>query len=645
MHPTQEKPENKRRIALDIETAPAFGWETFENAALDHHRNIITIISVWRESGGKTFITGEEAFSYCLEDRLPIVTHGGRFDFKNLIEKKSGFSVPDFQEDTMLMALALFERIPETWLVEYEKKRKELNKAAGFELHREARHFSLKTLAPYFLGVEPFWEVANHADSEYALKDAKYTYDLSYVLEKKLHEEGGYKFYKEHLMPWARMLLSMELRGCRLDMEKLNIMEAHSVAEKERLKNVLDELWAPAYKAYWHEERMKLAYHYGEKEREAKQKLKKPTTERLIAVSARYDKLCEAAAAKLPKAINLDSPAQLKWLLKDHLKLDVETFDGENESTGKAVLNRLAGQGRQDVRTLMEYREHSKLASAFFPSYREKQWNGSIYTNFNMNIARTGRLSSNGPNLQQVPGELHPLFIAPPGYRLITLDLSGIEPVVVAYLSECFNICSLLINGGNFHNANLRVMLGLEGAEQDLKALYPVERDLVKEVGLSILYGAGAGRVEESSTKRGFAFSNKECKAIVRNMKEHYASIYEFKEQVDYALNNQKPIRNILGRPVVVKDRASIYMTGFNTLVQSSASDMMLEGMKRAYSEAPYIEPLMIVHDEGIWRVPENKAEEGFEILKRHLTSWNLETKWGPIPVNVEGKISNEWCK
>src|SRR5690606_17483037 len=103
--------------------------------------------------------------------------------------------------------------------------------------------------------------------------------------------------------------------------------------------------------------------------------------------------------------INYSSPQQMSWLLKDYLKLDITDPQGE-ESTSKAVLNKLAATGREDIRAYLDWREADKVLTMYLPTYRELQVEGIIHPSFNLTGTRTGRTSSSAPNLQQVPPKL-----------------------------------------------------------------------------------------------------------------------------------------------------------------------------------------------------------------------------------------------
>lgn len=640
--------------ALDLETAPAPGFEEYEDAALDLNRNKITIVAL---DSGDHRICFRDASNLSRYSDYGFIKHGGKFDSKTLMAKSAPFRLEQYVHDTMLMGVAFSHKIPDPWLADYEAKRKELNAAAGREIHREAKKYSLKTMAPYFLGVEPFWEVADHDNEEYALKDVAYTRALFYELKGALEKEDGYDFYFEKLMPWARMLTMAELTGVMLDFPLMAVKEAEAQATKAAKEQELKTHWAVAFDTYQKLQEEEVRQSYAPKRMAAVQKLKFPTlkdpvkaaarhAEKVAATSARYTQL-EAKALQNIEPFNLNSVPQLKWLLKEQLGLDITKFSDDEESTGKAVLERLAGEGREDVRCFLDYRKAAKLTQAFFPSYREMAFNGIIHTNFNANGTRTGRLSSNGPNLQQVPGDLHALFRARPGKKLLCYDLSNIEPLLIAYLTEDENLCRLYTEEkGNFHDRNVEIMFGIEKCD---KKLHKAERDLAKEAGLSILYGAGKNRVNESSAKRGFPWGLKKSADVVKGLRSYYSGVWEYKQELDERLASGELVRNVFGRPVVVENAEDIYMQGFNTLIQGSGSDLLLESVSRAWmrfmEEGLDAVPLLFVHDEAIVEAAEKDAERANHILVEELTRWELHTSFGVIRTSCEGGIYDNWRK
>lgn len=639
-------------VSIDIETKPAPGFESYELAALDHHRNEITQIAWVDSEGNSNVLSGPESINQLnqlikvwREKGYEFVGQNFKFDLKTLITKGADFSPDDYKHDTMLQSVANPDKIPDRWLADYEMQRKIKNKELGKQVHREAGQNSLKSLAPYHLGVEPFWEVENHDNAEYAAKDAKYTLDL-YIKQKQLLEAAGaQKFYSTKLMRWAQMILRAELRGIKLDLEKLEIKAKESEIEAEKARNTLIDLWQEPFEAYHKLQLRKTEAEYAGKEIKALERAKTDKTR--LAVPAKYLAMRSRAEDKI-EPFNIDSPTQLKWLLKDYYGLDIRDYTGE-ESTGQEVLARLAESGREDLKHLMSYKEHKKLVSSFYPTYKEMHWEGRIHTSLNLNGTRTGRLSSSEPNMQQVPGALHELFISGEGRKLDGQDLSNIEPVLIAYVTECPVLCRVLIEGGNFHDENVKAFFNLPADTKDIKKNYKLHREMAKEVGLSILYGAGAKRVMGSAQKYGFSFTEAECKQMVYRLRDKYKTIWKFKEKLDQRLERGETVYNLVGRPFKIANKDDVYMKGFNRYIQSSASDLLVESVTQAgeqfIKEFLDATPILLVHDEAIVDASEKDIARAHEILIQKMLGHKLTTIHGDITLKSEGAIGDYWKK
>lgn len=662
-------------VSLDIETSCAApncdGWKRKLDAkgkekkeqcdhALDHYRNRITIIGLYYHSGNevvqRTFRTVEELGAHLAAiGEFSLVGANLKFDL-NLLHAK-GYTIPweKWSDDVTLMATCLTEKIPDTWLETYEAKRKELSALlpTGVE-HREAKHHSLKTLAPYFLGIEPFWEDPSDHDNEvYVLKDCQYTYDLCQVLRNKLIAEDGYEFYRDKMMQWAKLLARMERRGVRIDLDLLEKCDADARNKTVEAKLLLDATWAEAYQAFNNLQISITDQRYSDMLVAAVAKLKpdlspEEKSDRIDKLSLRYGALCAKSKEKGIEPLNLSSSDQMTWLLRDHFGLDIEDFDGE-ESTGKAVLQRLASEGREDIKTFLEFRKQKKLTTSFFPTYREMHNDGILRASFHPTVARTGRLSSSGPNLQQVPGHLHKLFIpSAPGRKMIIKDESAIEPRLITYYSEDPVLYDILDQGHDFHGYNTKIFFQLEDEISAIKKKYPLHRDVGKEVGLAILYGAGPPRLQESAQKRGFVWSLNECKYKVDQFRDHYWTIKKFHQNLDDQLHHG-PVTNLFGRQFRIPNHYDIYMKGFNRLIQGSASDLVLQSARKAQEEYDRLgldaHVVMLIHDEIVVDSAAECALQAEAILDRCMTDYDLTTSLGPVKLKVEGGVHDCWAK
>ena len=309
-------------MALDIETSNNSG---IEHHNLHHKKNIITAVAFGNSREVNVYKTDFPKIEF------PFVAHGGKFDCKTLHGKSLLSNLSLYKHDTMLMAAVLTEKIPEYWLVNYENQRRakndeirEIYKKCGKKItkdvHRLARGHSLKTLAPYFLGVEPFWETHDHSDEEYVKKDVIYTHMLYEELSRRLRREGSWSFYEEWLMPKNLMVLNGELFGASLDVNLLELERLKTSIKKINVEKSLKEIWGPQINKWVDLKKQSLYLNYKKKcevalHKSWAKKTNNPGSENKII--ERYKRLLEAAEKKETYTFNFGSPEQISWLLKE----------------------------------------------------------------------------------------------------------------------------------------------------------------------------------------------------------------------------------------------------------------------------------------------------------------------------------------
>lgn len=627
-------------VALDIETE---SLTEDSSHALHPHLSRITCVGIWCPEFEVVFRDLIELDKFLKDNDLKFVGHNFQFDLRHLYHKGIQVPLDRWVFDTKIAAGLSNDKITDEWLEEYETKRKIKNKELEIgHRYRPGSKHSLKTLAPYFLGVDPFWEVGNKDNDEYVLKDCEYTYKLYTKLDQTLEKEGNSEFYYNRSHNWAKMLLQASLRGVQIDPHILGDMEVKAEKEAEDLKTKLDSIWSPAYTHFYKQKCKEVKDKYNQMRIRAVEKGKDPKK-----AEDYYKRLCDNALEKVEFNMNLDSPLQLQELLGSYFNYDITDFKGK-VSTGAEVLQRLA-EKHEDVRLLYDYRKKKKLLTSFFPTYKQLQDNWVLRPSFNINGTRTGRISVSDPNLNQVPGGLHCLFKAREGYKLITKDESAIEPRIAAYLTEDERLCELMISGGDFHSTNAVIMFGLNCDASEVKEKHPYERKVAKEVGLALLYGAGAKRIKESAIKYGFNWDIKKCRQIHRRFKNTYKTAFQFKESLDARAKQLKPVRNPFGRVHYYFDEDEVHMKTFNTLIQSAASDLVLDAMYKTLQKCEELglecHPVLSIYDEIVLEAPIEIVDKVENILDTCMVDYQLTTKHGTIPLEIEGQIAEVWTK
>lgn len=635
----------KKLLALDIETESI--TEDKEDA-LNPRKSRITCIGIYGEGNSKiVFRAPWDKFLsqiYYNQD-YTFVGQNFKFDLKHMAHHFG--EMPNWQErwedDTRLMAFVCTEKIPQEYIDAYEERRKELNKNRKNN-HREAKFHSLKTLAPYFLGVDAFWEPdESHNSDEYVLKDCEYTYKLFEFMFSKLSALGQHDFYKNKLMPWTKMILAAELEGVTLDVKQVESLQSAYCQEIKDLTATLKVAWESHYIAYKNKCIAELNTQYQDMFQAAALKTKNKS---LVDLQLKYVNLFERAKKKMfdnnDCELSLDSPAQLKWLLRDRLNLDVVNLEGD-ESTGKEVLQRLAKED-DTVAKLLRLRKLTKLVTAFFPKYMSlKTETNKIHADYNIDGTRTGRLSSSGPNMQQHPRELKDLFIAGDKHKFVTYDVTAIEPLLMAYYSEDAALTKLIQEGKSLHSVNAIIMFGLDCEEHEVKDKYPTERQIAKTIGLACLYGAGWNQVKMAGQKEGRFFTERECKQIVYRIRDTYSGVWDFKQALDLEMEQGTVIYNFMGRPMRIDNPEDVYMKAFNTLIQGSASDLVLD-IGLDIVENTNSTPVMFVHDSIVSLVNTDAADVDYEeICIRHLFKRELTNASTTFKLEVDGGISDVW--
>jgi DNA polymerase-1 len=149
--------------------------------------------------------------------------------------------------------------------------------------------------------------------------------------------------------------------------------------------------------------------------------------------------------------------------------------------------------------------------------------------------------------------------------------------------------------------------------------------------------------------RNGFKWSDSECREKARRFKDTYESAAAFKKYIDAQAESGAIIRNVMGRPFHFPNQEEIFMKCFNTLIQSSASDLVLNSaykIQKEFNERGISgNILLLVHDEIVIEIPEDQTWACEEIITRNMTSYDLQTSLGPIKLEVEGAIESFWKK
>ena len=402
----------------------------------------------------------------------------------------------------------------------------------------------------------PFSEVAIDDATTYAAEDADITLRLHRVLSAKLAEIPSLQtVYRDIEIPLVQVLARMEANGILIDADELR---RQSVDLSRRML-------------------------------------------------AAQQKATELAG----RTFNLDSPKQLQALLFDELKLPalVKTPTGQ-PSTNEEALEAIADQ-HELPRIILEYRGLAKLRSTYTDKLSDmvNPDTGRVHTSYHQAGAATGRLSSNDPNLQNIPirtedgRRIRKAFIAPPGRKLIACDYSQIELRIMAHLSEDPALVRAFASGADIHRATAAEVFG-----KPLEDVSGNERRAAKAINFGLMYGMSAfGLAKQLDIGRG------EAQDYIALYFNRYPGVREFMERTRKEAHERGFVETVFGRRLYLDNinarnqglRAGAERAAINAPMQGTAADIIKRAMididHWLSGHADKAKMLLQVHDELVF--------------------------------------------
>lgn len=439
-------------------------------------------------------------------------------------------------------------------------------------------------------------DVALEDIKEYAAEDADITYQLKQNFSPILDKAETKKLFDEIEMPLISVLVTMELEGINLDVPFLKEMSGEMALESNTLEQ----------------------------------------------------KIYETAGEKF----NLASPKQLGEVLFDKLKIgdakQKKTKTGQY-ATGEEVLSYLANDN-QIVKDILDWRQMVKLQSTYIdalPNQVDKK-TGRVHTDYMQTVAATGRLSSNNPNLQNIPirterGRLiRKAFIArDENYTLLSADYSQIELRIIAALSGEDNMIAAFQNNEDIHISTAAKVFGVP-----LDEVTKEQRSNAKTVNFGIIYGVSAFGLSNQT-----ALSRKESADLIDAYYTTYPKLKAFMSaQVDFARENGY-VQTVLGRRRYLKDinspnfmvKSGAERNAVNAPIQGSAADIIKIAMinihKKLTTENWKSKMLLQVHDELVFDVHHSELERIKPMIKFEMeNAFQMD-----VPLVVEIGIGKNW--
>lgn len=431
--------------------------------------------------------------------------------------------------------------------------------------------------------------------AEYAGEDADITLQLAAIFKTKLEKDTA-KVLKDIETPLVQVLARMEMEGINLDREALGKLSKELEADIARLDREIHDL------------------------------------------AGNED-------------FNIASPRQLGEVLFSDLKLiekPKKTKSGQY-STSEDILQELAKE-HPIAQKILDYRQSVKLKSTYVDALPEmvSSHTGRLHTSFNQAVAATGRLSSNNPNLQNIPirtergREVRKAFIPRDAdHVILAADYSQIELRLIAELSEEKTMMEAFINGEDIHAATAAKVFGVE-----LEEVTREMRSNAKTVNFGIIYGVSAFGLSQQTS-----LSRTEASDIIKSYFRTYPGIRDYIESQKELARKQGFVETMLGRRRYLKDinsrnavvRGHAERNAVNAPIQGSAADIIKIAMikiDQALAEHK-TRMLLQVHDELVFDAPKDELEMITPIIT-DLMQNAVETK---VPLVVESGFGNNWLE
>ena len=438
-------------------------------------------------------------------------------------------------------------------------------------------------------------DVPLEKQTEYAVEDADITFQLAQHFRPELKEANTEKLFQDIEIPLLRVLADMELEGINLDEEFL-----HSLSSD--LNNDIATL---------------------------------------------EKKIYENAGAEF----NIGSPKQLGEILFDKLKLvekPKKTKTGQY-STAEDVLSYLA-KDHEIIQNVLDYRGLAKLKSTYVDALPEQvePVTGRVHTDYMQTVAATGRLSSNNPNLQNIPirtergRQVRKAFIPrDKNYTLLAADYSQIELRIIAALSEETTMIEAFKNGEDIHASTASKVFDVP-----LDQVTREQRSNAKTVNFGIIYGVSAFGLSNQTD-----LSRSEAKELIDTYYKTYPKLRNYmSEQVDFARDNGY-VQTVLGRRRYLKDingsnaivRGAAERNAVNAPIQGSAADIIKIAMiniHKKLEKGNYKSKMLLqVHDELVFDIYNPELEELKKLIKSEMeNAYKLD-----VPLDVEVGVGENW--
>jgi DNA polymerase-1 len=445
-----------------------------------------------------------------------------------------------------------------------------------------------------------FAEVSPEAACTYASEDADITLRLWTMLKPRLAREGMSSVYERLERPLIPILAHMEAAGIKVDTQLLHGLSQDFAGRIQILEGEIHQLAGETF--------------------------------------------------------NIASPKQLGEILFEKLG-----YEGGKKSktgafsTGADILEDMAENGVEIARKVLDYRQLAKLKSTYTDALMASVNNrtGRVHTSFSMVGASTGRLSSSDPNLQNIPirtqegRQIRGAFIARPGCKLISADYSQIELRLVAHVAQEKTMLEAFRNGVDIHAQTASEVFGVPLDQMDAET-----RRRSKAINFGIVYGISA-----FGLSRQLSIPQSEARDYIATYLDRFPGIRTYMNDAREFAREHLYVETLFGRRIHIEQigASNQAMRGFserqaiNAPIQGSAADIIKRAMiclpAELAAQGLAADMLLQVHDELIFEVPEEQAEQSVQLIKSVMENAASPVVQLSVPLVVDAGIADSWSE
>jgi len=443
-----------------------------------------------------------------------------------------------------------------------------------------------------------FDQVAVAAATDYAAEDADITGRLHRMLKPRLADEGMTTVYETLDRPLVPVIAAMEMEGILVDRQMLSRLSNDFA---ERLSVLEKEIHG-------------LAGH----------------------------------------EFNIASPKQLGEILFGEMGLPgAKKNKSGGYSTNVDVMEGLANSGHEMPARVLDWRQLAKLKSTYTDALQNEinQDTGRIHTSYSLASTTTGRLSSNDPNLQNIPirteegRKIRQAFIPKAGHKFLAADYSQIELRLLAHIADLDNLKQAFRDGIDIHAMTASEVFGVP-----IEGMDPAVRRQAKAINFGIIYGISA-----FGLARQLGIGNGEAKQFIETYFERFPGIRTYMEETKDFCRRHGYVETIFGRRchiASINDKNGMQRSfgeraAINAPIQGAAADVIKRAMIHMQPALDQVgldaKMLLQVHDELVFEVPEDQMDQTISLVKTVMENAALPALEISVPLTVDCGVGDNW--